>query len=242
MIRGARHHGGCGRYGIVATEGRSHAQDVTLFTVTLGIGDKRIVPPVTERYVCVAMPRRSTEAALAAVRTAAADVLAARGVGGFTVDEVATRSGVAKTTIYRHWDSVHDLLIDTVAARVEPVPTPNHGDLAADLRELYDRFSEVAATSGLRLLMLDLLAAAGRDPDLARAQQAMMGERTRPVRTVLELARHRGELPAGIDLDLATDFVQGAAVHRIVIQGGSLDPGEVERIINAVIAGLRALD
>ncbi|KHF34924.1 Bacterial regulatory protein, tetR family [Paenibacillus sp. P1XP2] len=37
------------------------------------------------------------------VLTTAFELLSEGGVNGFTVDEVARRSGVAKTTIYRHW-------------------------------------------------------------------------------------------------------------------------------------------
>ena len=42
---------------------------------------------------------------------AALEVVLEIGVPGFTIDEVARRSGVAKTTIYRHFDSRNDLLV-----------------------------------------------------------------------------------------------------------------------------------
>ena len=49
------------------------------------------------------------------VLEAAQELLAQSGVGGFTVDEVARRSGVAKTTIYRHWPSREALVLDAAS-------------------------------------------------------------------------------------------------------------------------------
>ena len=59
------------------------------------------------------------------IRDAALGLLIAEGVPGFSIDEICRRSGIAKTTIYRHWPSVHDLLVDTVAMNV--TRNPGHG-------------------------------------------------------------------------------------------------------------------
>ncbi|MGE2737502.1 helix-turn-helix domain-containing protein [Mycolicibacterium vaccae] len=50
---------------------------------------------------------------------AAFDILTQSGVGGFSVDEVVRRSGVAKTTIYRHWPSREALVLDAVGGPVD---------------------------------------------------------------------------------------------------------------------------
>jgi AcrR family transcriptional regulator len=49
----------------------------------------------------------------AAIVEAAVAVLADKGPGGFTVDEVAARAGCGKATIYRRWPSRSALLLDT---------------------------------------------------------------------------------------------------------------------------------
>src|SRR5438874_454886 len=50
----------------------------------------------------------------AAILSAAADELVDRGFASFTMDGVVARSGVAKTTVYRHRRSRGDLLPDVV--------------------------------------------------------------------------------------------------------------------------------
>lgn len=193
------------------------------------------------RYGGVAMTRRTTERALAAVRAAAENVLCERGVSGFSADEVAARSGVAKTTIYRHWHNVHELLLDTLDARVTPVPTPNTGEVATDLIELFSDLLDQMRGSNLRQLMLDVLAASGRDTDLRLAHEAMMESRTEPLRTVLELGVLRGELPADLDLELANDFVQGVVFYRWIVRDRDLDEQALEKVVRAAVRGLHSL-
>jgi len=60
------------------------------------------------------MARPRSEEARRKVLGAASDLMAARGVASLTIDEVAARSGVAKTTIYRHWQERTSLIIDAV--------------------------------------------------------------------------------------------------------------------------------
>ena len=67
---------------------------------------------------------------------AASELLAEEGYGGFTVDGVAARSGVAKTTIYRHWPTRGDLLAATMACFNECPATPDTGSLRTDVEHL----------------------------------------------------------------------------------------------------------
>ena len=48
------------------------------------------------------------------VMSAAIDLLAESGYSGFSVDAIVRRSGVAKTTLYRHWPSRADLLVAVI--------------------------------------------------------------------------------------------------------------------------------
>src|ERR1700729_2931520 len=67
------------------------------------------------------------------VLTTAFELLSESGVGGFTVDEVSRRSGVAKTTIYRHWPSREALVIDAASRISAEQEVPDTGSLEADV-------------------------------------------------------------------------------------------------------------
>jgi AcrR family transcriptional regulator len=81
--------------------------------------------------------RRSKETVLATTY----QLMSEGGIGGVSIDEVARRSGVAKTTIYRHWPSRSALLLDAcskLGSRAEP---PDTGSLEGDLRALATRLA-----------------------------------------------------------------------------------------------------
>ncbi|MBV9078575.1 MAG: helix-turn-helix transcriptional regulator, partial [Methylobacteriaceae bacterium] len=83
----------------------------------------------------------------AAVVAAARDVLAERGFGGFSIDEVARRAGAGKPTIYRWWPTRADLLLAVYererAARLPPPETGTlPGDLTAFTRGLFAAWRE----------------------------------------------------------------------------------------------------
>ncbi len=64
---------------------------------------------------------------------ATVDLIGEVGVGRVTIEEVAGRSGVAKTTIYRHWPSKQAMIVEAVHACLSPPVTPDTGDLRKDI-------------------------------------------------------------------------------------------------------------
>ncbi len=103
---------------------------------------------------------------------AARDLLLAQGPDAFTVDAVAQRSGVAKTTIYRHFASAHDLMVAAIGSLIEPLPTPNTGSLRDDLLALFRSRLDNANDAKLRPLIVGLLT---RYPILVWAGAALLG-------------------------------------------------------------------
>src|SRR3954467_14675248 len=65
-------------------------------------------------------PRRAgvEEAAL----RAAVELIAERGYAGTTIDGIAQRAGLAKTTLYRRWDTKGELAVAAVGARLGEPP------------------------------------------------------------------------------------------------------------------------
>ncbi len=172
------------------------------------------------------------------VRDTALALLIAEGVTGFTIDEICRRSGIAKTTIYRHWPSVHDLLVDTVASQIEHLPTPDTGGLRSDLGTLFGQVMSMPEITGKRRMMLGLMQAATDDHDLRNALNKLTRERSLPVRNVLRNARDRRELADGIDIDHAADIIEGPIVYRYMIRGDTFAQHDLDAILDIIVAGL----
>ena len=174
------------------------------------------------------------------VLQATADLVAEVGLERTTIDEISARSGVAKTTIYRHWPSKQALLVAAVRSCLEYSPTPNTGDLRADLVACFEPM--VRATDGGRVgkMLASLLDGAARDPELDRLLRGYMVDRSLPLRTVLQLAQGRGELPADLDLFLAAALFIGPVSYRKTILREPITEEYVEAIVDAGLQALRA--
>ncbi len=183
------------------------------------------------------MARPLSEEARAKAVDAATSLLAEEGIDGFSVDAVARRSGVAKSTLYRHWASANDLLVHALDCHVEQIPTPDTGSLLTDLEMLFQTIRTVIKPEENRHLLLDTLAAAARDPELARVEQAMFHERMRPIRDLVERAIDRGEIPA-IEPELAAMFVHGPIMARILMVADPLRAEDISDLVPLLVRGL----
>ena len=180
---------------------------------------------------------RSDEARRAALE-ATLDLLAANGVDGVTFEEVAARSGVAKSTLYRHFGTKQSMLVEAANSCFVEQSTPDTGDLLEDLREIVRKGSDTEDKHRVPDVMPPLLAS--DDPELRRCLLAMLEERHRPVRTVLQLAQLRGEIDRDLDLDTAVALIIGPFVQRKMLERGEVTPEFRTTVIETAVAGLRA--
>src|SRR5215472_14539020 len=121
------------------------------------------------------------------------ELLTKSGLSGVSVDEVSRRSGVAKTTIYRHWPSRESLMIDACSHLESRPQDPDTGSFKGDLERLV---ADIAA--GLQQPKLTVLPsiidAAERDKHLAQLQSQIHAQMRGAFITVIERAQARGEL------------------------------------------------
>ena len=83
------------------------------------------------------MARPRSEDARRRVLAATVELVAERGIGQLSIEEVAARSGVAKTTIYRHWPGRTALILESVNAQFEHVGAPTPGRCRSDLEAFF---------------------------------------------------------------------------------------------------------
>ncbi|HEX3607624.1 MAG TPA: TetR/AcrR family transcriptional regulator [Candidatus Dormibacteraeota bacterium] len=174
------------------------------------------------------------------VLRAALEVLAERGMPGFTMEAVAQRAGASKATLYRHWRSQAALLIDALDLVIAPFEAPATGTLRGDVLELLSRLEVLVGTQPYGRLMAAFVDAAERDPALAGLQDRISESRRAPLRRILGAARDRGELPAATDIELAVDLFAGPAFYRRFVVHGPFPKGYSQRLVDLVLRGLGA--
>ena len=185
------------------------------------------------------MGRPRSEDARRRVLDATVDALLALGAEGATIEEIAERSGVAKSTIYRHFGSREALLVDAVRSCIVEMPTPDTGSLDDDLADLFERYDRDESQTINELLPL-LLDEARRDPQMSAIVATVLAERQRPLRTVLRLAQLRGDIDPDLDLDVALAMLIGPLTYRRMVQHTEIDQDFIATVLPGAVAALRS--
>ena len=185
------------------------------------------------------MARPRSEEARRKVLGAASDLMAARGVASLTIDEVAARSGVAKTTIYRHWPERTSLIIDAVNAQLEHVGTPDTGTMRGDLEAFFGGMIRSDLSGNVGQIMPCLIEAAGRDEEMASLLDRIGAERERVVTTMVGRAIARGELHTELDIETLVGVIVGPIVFQKVVRRRELTQEYVAACVDVALSGLK---
>lgn len=164
--------------------------------------------------------------------------LARLGFDGMTIEGVAERAGVNKTTIYRWWPSKAALLgAALVDAPLLDLPMPDTGTLRGDLTALVDGLVRLVTADEAGGAARAALAAAVGNPELAAHFRAFFADRLTREQAVVDRAVRRGELPSGADTLLLMDLLAGAVWMRAAFRDEPLPPGFAARAVAAVLDG-----
>ncbi|KUN36098.1 TetR/AcrR family transcriptional regulator [Streptomyces longwoodensis] len=192
--------------------------------------------------------RPRSAAADAAILAATREALVELGWSKLTLGDVATRAGVAKTTLYRRWSGKNELVVDAVAELFDELCLPDRGSLAADIEGVVLQFAAILARPEARGGLMAVVTEATRDDALRARIRASIVDRQKGL--VLEgrsRAQQRGELPPETDpeesartVDLIFDMVAGAVVHRTLVSGRPVDEEWVRGFTQILLRGLAA--
>jgi AcrR family transcriptional regulator len=167
--------------------------------------------------------------------SAAQSIVMEGGLDAYTIDAVATRSGVAKSTIYRHFASSNDLLLAALDDFVPVLREVDSGVLRDDLGRLMHQFVAMAQEPRIHRLFASVLQRAALDPDFARLQSALVAERKAPMRRAIQRGIASGEIDPTIDVDTVAAMLEGPMIARIVHDRGRFGPGEIDLIVELVL-------
>jgi len=168
-----------------------------------------------------------------------ADLVAEVGVERTSIDEIASRSGVAKSTIYRHFASKQALVVEAVHECTHIPVVTDTGSLRDDLISCFSGMTKASYEGRLGDMMLSLMDAAQRDPELGRLVRAQADQRRRFATNVLERAVARGELAEDVDIDLLVTLMSGPLVYTKLVRRQRVTEDLVASVVDHVLAGYR---
>ncbi|NYI03106.1 TetR/AcrR family transcriptional regulator [Allostreptomyces psammosilenae] len=175
------------------------------------------------------------------MRDATLAELALHGYAGLTVENVAERSGVHKTTVYRRWGGVDGLVVDALdLAGEDSWRPPDTGSLEGDLRGLADEVRATFADAEAGAAPSAFVAAAFHSERAAAALHAFFRDRHARSAVIVERAERRGEVPAGTDAGAVVRATTAPLYFRLFITGEPMDGGTVAQAVGAAVAAARA--
>lgn len=170
------------------------------------------------------------------VRQAALVELGQRGYGGFTIDGVANRAGVARSTIYRHWPDKLALITDAFEVlNRQPVPEPDSQDARAFIRDVLVHLTIAVTDSTLSACVPALIEAAEQHPEVRQLHHQYSARRRRALTDAVAAGVARGEIDDSVDPELAAQSMAGAIFYRRLMTAEPFRKDEIDDLINLVL-------
>lgn len=172
------------------------------------------------------------------VLAAASELLMEVGYDKTSVEDVAARAGVHKTTVYRRWPTKPELIAAAVGAQAaENVPVPDTGSVVGDLQAFAREIVANVGSEGGTRRSRSLVAAAATSDEVADNMHALWAERLAISATIVERAIERGELPPGSDPNLIIETLIGPIWVRLLLTGEPINNDLADRVSLLVISG-----
>ncbi len=159
-----------------------------------------------------------------AILRAALEVFVERGIDGASIEEIAARAGVARTTVYRRWSNRERLIAQAIAsARGAPELRHARGPAAlSDVRDaLIDALARTLTTPGYMRMAARLIGSIPTCPELMRVYwTSYMLPRRKVISDLLRKARDERLIQEAADLEIILDIISGAIVFQLLVRPG----------------------
>ncbi|THV12491.1 TetR-like C-terminal domain-containing protein [Rhizobium rhizophilum] len=167
---------------------------------------------------------------------------AVHGYAALSLERVAARAGAGKAAIYRRWPSKLALAADAVQKfGMVLTDVADKGTLRNDLEAYLLMLRRALRHRLVRKILPDLYAEASRGSELGPVLKDLSVSRRRGGASLIERAIGRGELPVGIDRDLAMDMIPASLYWGMIVTRRRITRIQIQRQLDALVAGLQAI-
>lgn len=174
---------------------------------------------------------RTRQVVLAAVLEELAEI----GHADFTIESVAARCGVGKSTIYRHWDGKPELILDAMhTLNAQPPPEPD-GSPRERIRQLLHHLAHAITDGNMAPAIPALVEAAERDPELRVLLNNYSTGRRRALADAIAFGIDAGHIDATVDPELAANALSGAIFYARLMTSTPMSGTAVDRLITTVL-------
>ena len=168
--------------------------------------------------------------------TAAVEELGAAGYGRFSIESVATRAGVAKSTVYRHWPDKLALIADALETFHRDLVPLTSESAREDLVARIFHVAEILFDSPFAACIPALVDGAQRDDAVAAFHFGYSAQRRAELASVIRAGIDSGEVDATTDIDLAVVLLLGPLFYLRLMSTTPFDPDRARELVDSVLA------
>jgi AcrR family transcriptional regulator len=152
------------------------------------------------------------------VLDAAAELALAGGTGA-TVDAIAARAGVSRTTVYKWWPSAAAVLLEGLLERTrDTIEAPPSATTREALEAFLSRLVVLVRDTPAGVLLRGLIAASVTEPAVGRALvNDWVAPRRAAIVNLLTEGARRGEVRPGLDHDVVVDTLFAPIYYRLML-------------------------
>jgi AcrR family transcriptional regulator len=179
-----------------------------------------------------------------AILSATLEELTEVGYEALSIEAVAARAGVGKTTIYRRWSSKDELVIAATDTIRVQVPVPNTGNLRDDLLTLARGALEVGiAYPRIQQLFTRTLSEVKSKPEVFQVLvDRLIRPRIQGFIELVERAKARGEVRQDLETHLVLSIIMGPVVYEwvlgAIVNGFVATPDLADQMVDAILHGI----
>jgi AcrR family transcriptional regulator len=154
-----------------------------------------------------------------AMLLATLELLAEVGFDAMSIDAIAARAGVGKTTIYRRYASKAELVADAIESVREEMVIPDTGNLQGDIDALIHNAAQITLSPLGRQTVAMIISSASSNAQFAQIYWTKyLQPRRKTFALVLERAKARNEISTDLDSDLTFDTMSAIMLYALIFQ------------------------
>ena len=169
------------------------------------------------------------------ILSAALEVLGEMGYGGLTIEAVAARAGVGKSTVYRHWCGKVELVEDAIRSLKTAVAWPTTGSVRDRVLNVLGQIARAMEDSTWSTCLPAIIEAARRDPEVMTIHQRLGAERRQLLVELLGEGVRSGEVSPDADVGVLADCLVGPILLRRLVLQEPFDEAAIGRLVDQVL-------
>ena len=175
-----------------------------------------------------------------AILQATLDLLAEVGYENMSIEAIASRAGVGKTTIYRRYTSKEELVADAIESLRDDLAIPDTGSFWGDMDILINHTAQKIDSPLGRQTIALIISTASSNPQFAEVYWTKYTKiRREALSKVLKRAKSRNEIHKNADIDLVIDLLSGSLYYALIFKPIT-EPVEayMRRTMNLLLKGI----